>query len=92
MKFFGKGAAFEWAGIPCIIWIGVVCLVLNHIVYPVIGSFLVFIKPVPLPKEYWTALGWIICGLFGKKVGDKYMTRRTRQEDEGFGDRNKPQD
>lgn len=94
MKVFGREAFIEWGGIPCLVWIGVICLILNHIIYPVIGSFFPFIKPVALPKEYWDALAWIICGLFGKKVGDKYVTGRHRAayhedergEDDGDGD------
>lgn len=76
MKVLGREAFIEWGGIPCLVWIGVICLVLNHIIYPVIGAFLPFVKPVDLPKEYWDALAWIICGLFGKKVGDKYVTQK----------------
>lgn len=94
MKVLGREAFIEWGGIPCLVWIGVICLVLNHIVYPVIGAFLPFVKPVDLPKEYWDALAWIICGLFGKKVGDKYVTQKhfashnenERGESDGDGD------
>lgn len=99
VKIFGRETFIEWGGIPCLVWIGVVCLLLNHIIYPVIGAFLPFIQPVDLPKEYWDALAWIICGLFGKKVGDKYVTHRhmgTSHDDneggESDGDGNQPDD
>lgn len=95
MKIFGREAFIEWGGIPCLVWIGVICLVLNHIVYPIIGAAYPFIKPAPLPKEYWDALAWIICGLFGKKVGDKYVTKKVKErqsEEDKDGDRDQQDD
>lgn len=78
MKIFGKGGAFEWAGIPCIVWTGVLVLALNHLAYPFLAARCPWLRPVPLPSEYWTALGWIICGLFGKKVGDKFAPQQPK--------------
>ena len=72
MKIFGKDGAFEWAGIPCLVWTGVFVLILNHLVYPFAAAWWPWLKPVNLPSDYWTALGWIICGLFGKKGAEKF--------------------
>ena len=66
-------------------------LLLNHVVYPFLGTLCPWITPVPLPVQYWTALGWIICGLFGKKVGDKYVARGAAPEAQD-GNGNQPQD
>ncbi|MDO5562512.1 MAG: hypothetical protein Q4F74_02765 [Synergistaceae bacterium] len=76
MKVFGKDKAFEWAGIPCLVWVGVVVLAFNHLVYPFVAEFCPWIKPVDLPPEYWTALGWIICGLFGKKAAVTFAEKK----------------
>ena len=91
MSLFGKGSIYERAGIPTLIWVGVLVLLLNHVVYPFLGTLCPWITPVPLPVQYWTALGWIICGLFGKKVGDKYVARGAAPEAQD-GNGNQPQD
>ena len=81
-KCFVKGAVFERAGIPCLIWVGVFTLILNHWLYPFI-SLSVAIKPVPLPDGYWDAIPWIIGAIMGKKVGDKFITMRELDNPEG---------
>lgn len=94
-KLFMKGAVLERAGIPCLIWVGVFTLVLNHLIYPFL-SLKIPINTVPLPKCYWDALPWIVGAIMGKKVGDKFITMRDSLEkiDERSAfdaDRNKPQ-
>ncbi|WP_302795213.1 hypothetical protein [Cloacibacillus evryensis] len=92
MKKFAKDSAFERAGIPCLIWVGVISMILNNIIYPVMESACgIQISPVPLPTEYWGALPWIIGAIMGKKACDKY-TRRSNGEMEEIDDAdwNKP--
>ncbi|MEG1798703.1 MAG: hypothetical protein RR214_00820 [Synergistaceae bacterium] len=66
-KFFAKGTIFERAGIPCLIWVGVVTLILNHLAYPFLRQIWE-INTVPLPTAYWDAMPWIIGAIMGKKV------------------------
>ena len=92
MKKFAKDSAFERAGIPCLIWVGVISMILNNIIYPIMESACgINIQPTPMPTEYWGALPWIIGAIMGKKACDKY-TRRSNGEMEEIDDAdwNKP--
>jgi len=61
---------FVSGGIPSLIWIGVLSLFNNYVLMPWM-SVIGFSTPVvELPEQYWTLLGWVITGLFGKKIVD----------------------
>lgn len=91
MSLIGKGSIYERAGIPTLIWVGVISMILNNVIYPIMESACgINIQPVPLPTEYWGALPWIIGAIMGKKVGDKYIRRSYEMEDIADADWNKP--
>lgn len=86
-RVLGKRTVFEAGGIPCLVWLAVIVLAWNHLVLGVVLGVVGMVNPaaatllremmppVPLPEGYWDALTWVILGLFGKKVGDKWVQR-----------------
>jgi len=61
---------FVAGGIPALIWLGVIMLFNNYVLLPWAEAFGLRAPQVILPEQYWTLLGWIITGLFGKKIID----------------------
>ena len=61
---------FVAGGIPALIWLGVIMLFNNYVLLPWAEVFGLRAPQVILPEQYWTLLGWIITGLFGKKIID----------------------
>lgn len=61
---------FVAGGIPAIIWIAVVYLAANYILFPLLAGLGMKIAPILLPNEYWSLLQIVVVGLFGKKVID----------------------
>lgn len=80
---------FVAGSIPSIIWIAVVSLTANCIIFPLLGGFGINIAPFSLPEEYWGLLKVTILCLFGKKAwdgneirwGDKLITPSKAQTD-----------
>lgn len=61
---------FVAGGIPAIIWLAVVYLATNYILFPLLAGLGMKIAPILLPDEYWSLLQIVVVGLFGKKVID----------------------
>lgn len=61
---------FVAGGIPAIIWLAVVYLATNYILFPLLAGLGMQIAPIQLPGEYWSLLQIVVVGLFGKKVID----------------------
>lgn len=61
---------FVSGGIPSLIWIGVLSLLNNYVLMPWMNVIGFSTPVVELPEQYWTLLGVVITGLFGKKVID----------------------
>jgi hypothetical protein len=66
----GNKSLFVAGGIPSLIWIGVLSLLNNYVLMPWMGVIGFSAPAVELPEQYWTLLGWVITGLFGKKIVD----------------------
>lgn len=66
----GNKSFFVAGGIPALIWLAVVYLAANYILFPLLAGFGMNITPINLPDAYWTLLEVIVVGLFGKKVID----------------------
>ena len=69
-SIMGHKSIFVAGGIPALIWLAVVYIFANHILYPLLGAFGLHITPITMPGEYWSLLNVVIVGLFGKKVFD----------------------
>ncbi len=69
-SMFRHESLFVAGGIPSLIWIGVLSLLNNYILMPWAAAFGLKAPAVDLPEAYWTLLGYIITGLFGKKLVD----------------------
>lgn len=66
----GHKSIFVAGGIPALIWLAVLYILANHIIYPLLGAFGLVVTPISMPAEYWSLLNLIIGCLFGKKVID----------------------
>lgn len=66
----GNKSLFVSGGIPSLIWLGVIAIFNNYVLLPWAGVFGFPVPNVALPEQYWTLLGWVITGLFGKKIVD----------------------
>ena len=69
-SMFQHESLFVAGGIPSLIWIGVLSLLNNYVLMPWMGVIGLSAPAVELQEQYWTLLGWIITGLFGKKIVD----------------------
>lgn len=69
-NMMGHKSLFVAGGIPALIWLVVLYILFNHIVFPLLGGFRLHVEPIALPEGYWTLLQTVIVGLFGKKVID----------------------
>lgn len=69
-NMMGHKSLFVAGGIPALIWLVVLYILFNHIVFPLLGGFGLHVEPIALPEGYWTLLQTVIVGLFGKKVID----------------------
>jgi hypothetical protein len=69
-SMFQHKSLFVSGGIPSLIWLGVIALFNNYVLIPWAGVFGFPVPDVALPEQYWTLLGWVITGLFGKKIVD----------------------
>ena len=69
-SIMGHKSIFVAGGIPALIWLAVIYILANHIIYPLLGAFGLHITPITMPGEYWSLLNVVIVGLFGKKVFD----------------------
>jgi len=69
-SMFQHKSLFVAGGIPSLIWIGVLSLLNNYVLMPWMGVIGLSAPAVELPEQYWTLLGWIVTGLFGKKIVD----------------------
>lgn len=63
-------SVFVSGGIPALLWLAVLYIVANYIVFPMLAGLGMNISPIDLPPEYWSLLKVIVVGLFGKKVVD----------------------
>lgn len=61
---------FVAGAIPALIWIGVLSILNNYVLMPWVQVFGISPPQIDLPTPYWELLGWIITGLFGKKIVD----------------------
>lgn len=66
----GHKSLFVAGGIPALIWLVVLYILFNHIVFPLLGACGLRVEPIALPEGYWTLLQTVVVGLFGKKVID----------------------
>jgi len=66
----GNKSLFVAGGIPALIWLAVIYLAANYILFPLLAGFGMHIAPIELPGDYWSLLQVIVVGLFGKKVID----------------------
>ena len=69
-EMMGHKSVFVAGGIPALIWLAVLYILANHIIYPLLGAFGFVVTPISMPSEYWSLLNLIIGCLFGKKVID----------------------
>lgn len=69
-NMMGHKSLFVAGGIPALIWLAVVYILANYIIFPLLGAVGLSVTPIQLPDEYWGLLKVVIVGLFGKKVID----------------------
>ena len=69
-KMVGHESLFVAGAIPAIIWLAVLYIVSNFVVFPILAGFGMDIAPLELPDYYWGTLKLIILCLFGKKTLD----------------------
>ncbi|MEG1501984.1 MAG: 3TM-type holin [Synergistaceae bacterium] len=88
-NMLGHKSMFVAGGIPALIWLAVIYILANYILFPLLGGFGMQIEPISLPDNYWSLLNIVVVGLFGKKVidgnewrfGDKLISPSKAQTD-----------
>lgn len=66
----GHDSLFVAGGIPALLWLAVLYILFDFIVFPVLSACGLSIAPIELPEGYWTLLRTVVLGLFGKKIVD----------------------
>lgn len=69
-SMLGHDSLFVAGGIPALIWLVVVYIAFNYIIFPLLAACGLSVAPIALPEGYWTLLQTVVIGLFGKKVID----------------------